>query len=82
MAYNLIHNFGDIWDDIADLISSYVSIKKNDDYTEFWDQGGYLIGDLVNQVAFKPEDYDPYSGWDWMILIVKLNLLILLTNYN
>ena len=28
----------------------------------FWEQAGFLIGDLINEIAFKPDDYDPYTG--------------------
>jgi hypothetical protein len=59
LGYNLIHNLGSIWDD-SQAIMELSILMRNGNSEPFFEQGGYLIGDLINQIAFKPDDYDPY----------------------
>jgi len=61
LTYNLIHNLGKIYDNIDDLIDLFSSnFSVNND--NVWKHSGYLIGDTINQIAYKPTNYDPYFG--------------------
>lgn len=31
------------------------------DNTENWERAGKILGDILNQVAYKPTNYEPYS---------------------
>ena len=46
LAYNLIHNLGNIYDDVAAIIS--MSIAINFDDPNWWSTYGKLIGDAIN----------------------------------
>ena len=59
LAYNLVHNLGRMWDDVDELIKICANINLSDQ--NFWIRVGYLLGDMINSIFYKPNDYDPYS---------------------
>ena len=60
LAYNLIHNLGQIYDNIEELIELYG--KPITAEIGWWIRTSQLLGDTINQIFFKPEDYEPYFG--------------------
>jgi hypothetical protein len=59
ITYNIIHNLGNIYDDTTALIE----IFRYGNYTErvYWQSIGYYTGDVIHQIGYKPEDYEPYT---------------------
>ena len=66
LAYNLIHNLGRIYDNVADLIDLFNDVKL--DELNWWKKTGYLLGDSVSQVFNKPADYE------WPCLVNQFSL--------
>ena len=59
LTYNLFHNAGAIYDATTDLISNF---RFNTPYDRtYWKRIGNDIGLIINQVSYKPKDYDPYT---------------------
>ncbi len=54
-SYNLIHNLGDLWDDIECLDCLF---KYEFNYQEEWYAVGSLFGALINNVFFKTRSFD------------------------
>jgi len=60
LFYNLVHNLGNIYDDTVALIAIFRSPLFWYSRTE-WSNIGYYSGDIVHQIGYKPDDYDPYT---------------------
>lgn len=57
--YNVVHNLGKIYDNTVDIVDIF---RKGDPSTEnYWKNLGYYFGDSLNQIFYKPENYDPYK---------------------
>ena len=58
LVYNLAHNLGTIYDAVTNLIAifRFESPKVRD----YWQKIGYNFGLILNQVAYKPTNYNPY----------------------
>ena len=53
LGFNLVHNMGKIYDDIA-LIISMVNNPSGQGTEKFWTNVGFVAGDLLQQIAFTP----------------------------
>ena len=62
VAFNLVHNIGNIYDNIESLTRLLIAMDTSNKV--FWVKTGYLAGDIINQVAFKPKEYDPFREGD------------------
>ena len=59
LVYNIFHNAGKIYDAATDLIDNF---RFNDPgFRSYWQRIGNDIGLVVNQISYKPQDYDPYT---------------------
>lgn len=56
--YNVIYHTGDIYDDSAEL---YYMIKNWDNSNDTWSRLGFLAGNIINRVLYKPTDYNPFD---------------------
>lgn len=58
LVYNIFHNAGHIYDSVTSIIEN---VRFND-YKQrgYWVNIGNNVGYILNQVSYKPQDYDPY----------------------
>ena len=58
LTYNIFHNAGRIYDATTDLIDNFrfgdYAVKK------YWHRIGNDIGLIINQISYKPTNFDPY----------------------
>ncbi|TNV79038.1 hypothetical protein FGO68_gene14823 [Halteria grandinella] len=59
LTYNLFHNMGRIYDATTDLISIFRFGDPNTN--KYWRGIGKDIGLIINQISYKPSNYDPYN---------------------
>jgi hypothetical protein len=60
LVYNLFHNMGRIYDSVTDLISIF---RFGDPKTtKYWNSIGADVGLIINQISYKPTNYDPYNS--------------------
>lgn len=58
LFYNLVHNLGNIYDNTVDLSNLFTTLDIEN--PNWWAKVGKLVGDTINQVAYKPKNYEPY----------------------
>lgn len=59
LTYNIFHNAGKIYDATTNLIDNF---RFNTPYEKsYWQRIGNNIGLIINQISYKPKDYDPYQ---------------------
>jgi hypothetical protein len=57
--YNIVHNMGRIYDNTVAIIALVRTGDKED--VNYWKNLGYYTGNSLNQVFYKPINYDPYN---------------------
>lgn len=58
LFYNIVHHIGNVYDNTVAM----VQIMRFGDPTiiSYWKNLGYYSGNSLNQICYKPVDYDPY----------------------
>jgi hypothetical protein len=57
LVYNVFHNAGQIYDATTDFIDNF---RFNDpSKRSYWKRIAMNIGLVINQISYKPKDYDP-----------------------
>lgn len=59
LVYNIFHNAGGIYDSITDIIDNFR--YNNPAIRSYWQRIGGNIGYIVNQISYKPTNYEPYK---------------------
>jgi hypothetical protein len=59
LFYNLVHHMGKIYDNSVAI----VDLARYGDPTQlsYWKNLGYYSGDSLNQICYKPADYEPMN---------------------
>lgn len=77
LTYNIFHNAGQIYDSTTNLIDNF---RFNTPYEHsYWKRIGNNIGLIINQISYKPSNYDPYNNKNpkkWFTLILNINKLL------
>lgn len=60
LFYNVLHNLGRIYDAVTDLIAIFRFGDPNT--AKYWTGIGTDIGLIINQISYKPSNYDPYKN--------------------
>jgi len=58
IAYNLIYHMPFLFDDAVELVNRFQNPTED---IQHYKRLGFLFGDLINRVFFKPTDYEPYN---------------------
>lgn len=58
IAYNLIYNFGNLYDDgtYAYKLFNNIFERRHD----WWKRTGYVLGDILYQIFYEPINYEPH----------------------
>lgn len=57
LIYNIIHNLGNMYDCVIDLVD--VFRFGNPAIRSYYQRIGRNFGEILNNLAYKPRDYDP-----------------------
>jgi hypothetical protein len=57
LVFNVFHNAGNIYDATTDVIDNFRF--NSPAYRSYWQRIASDIGLVINQIAYKPSDYDP-----------------------
>lgn len=58
LIYNIFHNAGRVYDAVTDLIDTFRF--EDPGLRGYWTNIGWNIGLMINQISYKPENYDPF----------------------
>jgi hypothetical protein len=58
LFYNIVHNMGKIYDNTVASIDLIRFGEPNN--PNYWKNIGYYAGNSINQIFYKPRNYDPY----------------------
>lgn len=56
LIYNVFHNAGHIYDSVTNLIDNFRFVDPG--VREYWIRIGWDIGFIINQISYKPKDYE------------------------
>jgi hypothetical protein len=59
LSYNIVHNLGKVYDNTVAMIDL---LRFGDDTNKnYWRNLGYYAGNSLNQIFYKPRNYDPFK---------------------
>jgi hypothetical protein len=59
LSYNVVHNLGKIYDNTVAMIDLLRFGDANN--RNYWRNLGYYAGNSLNQIFYKPRNYDPFK---------------------
>jgi len=58
LFFNIVHNMGNIYDNVVSLTDLFR--YENQENLNWWKNLGYYFGNSLNQIFYKPSDFNPY----------------------